>query len=320
MLISIIAPCYNEALNLVKFKEAVLEQFDKIKKYESSVLGGVDVEIEFVLVDDGSKDNTEEVLLELAEQDERVKPLFFSRNFGKEAAVLAGLTNAKGDAVILLDADLQHPVELIPKMWEKFKNGADVAFARRVNREGESKIRAFFSNMFYKFNKFISGVKLMSGTSDYRLMSREVINSILSINEYHRFSKNIFEWIGFKKEMVEYEYKAREAGASSWSFTSLFKYAVEGILSFSAAPLRLAFLLGFGAAFFGGFYGFYLMIKWIIFGNQVSGWTSLSCLMSFFGGLILIVQGIQGEYIARIYEQSKNRPHYIIKKQKKRKG
>ena len=238
-----------------------------------------------------------------------------SRNFGKEAAILAGLKSSVGEATVLIDADLQDPVELIYQMYEKFyKNEADVIFARRKDRAGEGKIRAFFSGMFYKISNFMSEVRIESGIRDFRLMSREVVDAILELGEYHRFSKAIFEWVGFRKICLEYNYVPRNLGTSGWSFWKLFKYAIEGLVSFSTAPLRIAFIVGFIFSFISAIYGFWIVFDTLVFGNDVKGYPSLICIIMFFGGVQLIILGILGEYIARIYEQVKNRPHFIVRK------
>lgn len=309
MTLSVVSPCYNEEGNVLAFYEAVLAEFSKIEQIEKNA------QIEFVLVDDGSRDATAQVLEGLSTKDSRVKPLYFSRNFGKEAAVFAGLSHASGDLVLLLDADLQHPVELILPMFNAVCQGADVAFARRKRRKGEGFFRTIFSNLFYKFNQFLSGVEVAQGTMDFRLMRREVVDAFLQVGEYHRFCKNIFEWLGFKKVAIEFEVAPqRHSGRSSWSFKKLFAYALNGIFSFSATPLRICFAFGLFFSFLGGSYGFYLVVKWLIMGNPIGGWTTLASLICFFSGLVLIGQGIKGEYIARIYEQSKFRPHYILRK------
>ncbi len=308
MLFSVVAPCYNEAGNVARFYALVLAALRPVLDAERA-------EVEFVLVDDGSRDETAARLAELAAADERVRALFFSRNFGKEAAVLAGLEHARGDYVFLLDADLQHPVELMPQMWERVKAGADVAFARRRRRVGEGRVRAALSRAFYRFNRALSGVDVAQGTTDYRLMTREVVRAFLRVGEYHRFCKNIFEWLGFTRVAVEFDYAPpREAGASSWSLARLVRYACDGVFSFSVAPLRVCLVAGAFFALLGGAYGAWLAVRWLAVGHAISGWTTLASLMCFFGGLILIGQGISGEYIARIYEQVKLRPHYVLRR------
>ncbi len=306
MKLSIVCPCYEEEANLPKFYDTVLE--------ETSKLGEGVSEVELLFVDDGSRDKTAEILRQMREKDARVKAIFFSRNFGKEAAMLAGLKAATGEAVVLIDADLQDPVELLCQMWQKFQNGAECVFARRVDRTGEGKIRAFLSEQFYKVNRTLCGVDVASGARDFRFMSRRYVDAVLSLSEYHRFSKNIFSWVGFRQECVEFHYQKREGGQSGWGLLKLFKYALDGIFSFSAAPLRFAFLVGFFSSLVGGVYGFYCLLNRVFnFDYPVSGWTSLVCLLMFFFGIVLLVLGVIGEYIARIYEQVKNRPMFITK-------
>lgn len=319
--LAIVVPCYNEEKNILKFYQEVLKEIEAIEENIGSKLI-----YSFVFVNDGSKDNTLDVMQKLKERDDNVIILDFSRNFGKEAAILAGLKETKklmdslgeGDGVvILIDADLQHPIFLISKMYQEFLNeDCDIVYAKRINRVGESRLRAFLSNCFYKINQFLSDVDVPCGASDYRLMSGEVVRAILQMNEYHRFSKAIFEWVGYRKKALEYEYIAREEGVSSWSFWKLFKYAIEGFISFSTAPLRLAFIFGFFASLISLGYGAYILIDTLIYGNSVKGYPSLVCIITFFGGIHLIVLGIIGEYIARIYEQVKNRPHYFLKRKK----
>lgn len=224
------------------------------------------------------------------------------------------MQNSKGDAIVLIDADLQDPIELIFEMVQIYcSNKTDIVCVKRTNRKGESQIRAAFSEVFYKIAQLISEVRIQSGIRDFRLMSKEVVEAILSLKEYHRFSKAIFEWVGFKKVCLEYEYIPREAGISGWSFWKLFKYGIEGLVSFSTLPLRLAFIFGFIFSMVSFAYGAWIIIDTLIFGSDVKGYPSLMCAIIFLGGIQLMGLGIIGEYIARIYEQTKNRPHFIIK-------
>ncbi len=273
------------------------------------------MQVEFIFINDGSTDNTWEILTQLDSQNNKIHCINFSRNFGKESAILAGLKEAKGDAIVLIDADLQDPVEMIFQMVKLYcTQSIDIIYAKRINRKGESRIRAAFSETFYKISQFISEVKIQSGVRDFRLMSKEVVQAILSLNEYHRFSKAIFEWVGFKKACLEYEYIPREAGASGWNFWRLFSYAIEGLISFSTLPLRLTFICGIFFSFISFMYGGWIIFDALIFGNDVKGYPSLMCIIIFLGGIQLIALGIIGQYIARIYEQVKNRPHFIIKR------
>lgn len=307
--LSFVVPCYNESMNLDSFYLEILNQINTINRQNSK-----QISCEFIFINDGSTDNTLEILDNLALKDNRVRILNFSRNFGKEAAILAGLRASNAKATILIDADLQDPVELIPIMYQKYiTQNIDMVCVRRIDRKGESKIRAFFSDMFYKISRLMSEISIQSGVRDFRLMSKEAVEAILSLGEYHRFSKAIFEWVGFSKIYLEYSYIPRNGGSSGWSFWRLFKYGIEGLISFSTMPLRLAFILGFIASFGAFIYMIVLVIDTLIYGNAVRGYPSLMCVIIFFSGVILIVLGIIGEYIARIYEQVKNRPNYILK-------
>lgn len=244
----------------------------------------------------------------------KIKIIDFSRNFGKESAIYAGLQASKGDCVALIDADLQDPPTMLLEMYKKWQdNEADIIYARRISRAGESFIRAKLSEGFYVLSNLISSVHLESGVRDFRLMDRQVVNALLGMSEYHRFSKAMFEWVGFKKIGLEYEYIPRTQGNSGWSFWKLFKYAIEGFISFSTMPLRVAFVLGFVMSALSLGYGCYAVISTLIFHNAVAGWTSLVAWIAFLGGVQLIILGVIGEYIARIYEQVKSRPHYIAR-------
>ncbi|TLD83889.1 glycosyltransferase [Helicobacter sp. MIT 11-5569] len=308
-LLSIVVPCYNESLNLSKFYTCIHHQIYTIQTQINPKIC-----YELIFINDGSTDDTLQILNHLQQQDESIKIINFSRNFGKESAILAGLQNSKGDAIVLIDADLQDPIELIFEMVQIYcSNKTDIVCVKRTNRKGESQIRAAFSEVFYKIAQLISEVRIQSGIRDFRLMSKEVVEAILSLKEYHRFSKAIFEWVGFKKVCLEYEYIPREAGISGWSFWKLFKYGIEGLVSFSTLPLRLAFIFGFIFSMVSFAYGAWIIIDTLIFGSDVKGYPSLMCAIIFLGGIQLMGLGIIGEYIARIYEQTKNRPHFIIK-------
>lgn len=309
--LSIIIPCFNEEQNVKKF-------YDKVK----TIMGGGSLKFQniyFIFIDDGSTDNTETEILNLKQSNSNIKYIKFSRNFGKESAMLAGLKASKTILTCIMDCDLQDPPELLLEMIDKYKrsNGdLKMITAKRKNRSGDSKIRAIFSEGFYKINNLISPIKLESGIRDFRLIHRDALDSILDINEYHRFSKAIFEFVGFKKEVIEYDYIDRESGSSKWNFLKLFIYAIEGIVSFSTVPLKIITLIGFTIFALSSLYGIYMIIDTILFGNDVKGYPSIVTLISFFGGLQIILLGIIGEYIARIYEQSKNRPHYFIEYEK----
>ena len=310
-LLSIIIPCFNEALNLELFYTQVIKQVEILisQSFISSY--------EFVFVNDGSQDDTLKTLKKLQSTYKGIRTLDFSRNFGKESALLAGLRECRGEYVVLMDADLQDPEWLLPKMFEVMdKKGVDIVCVRRKDRAGDSALRKVLSSLFYKIYGFVSEVKLQNGVRDFRLLKREVVDAILSLKEYHRFSKAIFEWVGFERAFLDYEYIPRAGGDSSFSLYKLFKYGLEGIISFSTMPLRLAFVIGFIVSLAAFIYGCVMIIQTLLYGNAVRGYPSLICVVMFLGGVQLIVLGIIGEYIARIYEQIKNRPHYILKKDK----
>lgn len=306
--LSLVVPAYNEEKSIPIFYDEVIKIINKIKENLD-----VNLTYEMIFVDDGSKDNTVEVVKELNKKDKNVKLVKFSRNFGKEAGILAGLKFSKGKAVVLMDADLQDPPYLIEKMYEIWsKNQAKIIYAKRKDRTGESFMKSKFSEAFYKIANFLSDVKIESGVRDFRLMDRCVIDEIIKMDEYHRFSKMIFAWVGFKHVCLEYDYKPRVAGESAWSFWGLFKYAIEGIISFSTTPLKLAFIVGLIISLFSGFYGLYIIFDTLINGNDVKGYPSLVSIILFLGGVQLMFLGIFGQYLARVYEEVKKRPHYIV--------
>lgn len=318
--ISIVVPCYNEEVSLPRFLEEITKTMSGVKHLFPQDNKPF---YELIFVNDGSKDETLEILHNMqknhTDSTYRINVYSFSRNFGKEAAILAGLQKARGEGVILLDADLQDPPSLIPQMiqiWLDSNREIKVVYARRTTRAGESKIRAALSEMFYKLSNLISEVKIESGVRDFRLMDREVIDALLEMKEYHRFSKAMFAWVGFKRQCLEYEYIPHFKESSSWSFWKLFKYAIEGIVSFSTAPLRIAFVLGSLISFFAFGYGIYRFVFTLLYGNLVPGYPSLIVLISFIGGIQLMLLGVIGEYIARIYEQVKMRPIYILEDSK----
>lgn len=307
--ISIVVPCYNEEISLPKFQSQITLTMQQVQKEFPQV------SYEIIFVNDGSKDKTLEILQDMRSNAKNITVLSFSRNFGKEAAILAGLREASGDGVILIDADLQDPPHLIIEMvriWLNSHRTTKVIYARRTTRAGESKIRATLSEIFYKVSNLLSEVKIESGVRDFRLMDREVIDALLDLKEYHRFSKAIFAWVGFKRECLEYEYIPHFKGSSSWSFWNLFKYAIEGIVSFSTAPLRIAFVVGGLISIVSVVYGIHRIIDTIVYGNPVAGYPSLMVVITFIGGIQLMLLGVIGEYIARIYEQVKMRPIYIL--------
>ncbi len=303
-LLSVIVPCYNEEQALPIFYEEVSKVLKEIKV----------LDYEIIFVDDGSKDNTLNIIKAYSKLDKKVKYLSFSRNFGKEAAMIAGLEYSKGDYVTLMDADMQDPPSLLPKMYEILtKENYDVVGTRRVTRKGEPKIRSFFARKFYRIINKMSRVEMVDGARDFRLMKRKVVDAIISMKEYNRYSKGIFSFVGFKTKWLEYENIKRVAGKTKWSFWKLFKYAIEGIVGYSTFPLVLSALIGLIFCLLSFIMIIVIIIKTLIFGDPVSGWPSLMCVIFFIGGIQLFVMGIIGEYLSKIYLETKNRPIYIIR-------
>lgn len=301
-MISLIVPCYNEQESLPIFYEEVTKVVEKI-----------DTEYELVLVNDGSRDKTLEVMRELAAKDSHVKYHSFSRNFGKEAAMYAGFCNAKGDYVAVMDADMQDPPALLPEMMKILESGEyDSVATRRADRKGEPKIRSWFARKFYKIINKISEADIVDGARDFRLMKREMVDAIVEMGEYNRFSKGIFGWIGFKTYWLPYENIERVAGETSWNFWKLFKYAIDGIINFSQAPLTISAWFGMIMTFVGFVSLLFIIIRKIAFGDPVAGWASLVCVIIFIGGIQLFCIGIMAQYISKMYLEVKKRPHYII--------
>lgn len=309
--ISVIVSCYNEEKALPLFYDEMVKVAKEMSK---------DLEFEFLFIDDGSKDKTLEILRNFSEKDKRVRYISFSRNFGKEAAMYAGLENAKGNYVTLMDADLQDPPALLPHMFSIIKNeGYDAVGTRRVTRKGEPLIRSFFARCFYKIINKMSKVEMVDGARDYRLMTRQVVDAIVSLKEYNRYSKGLFSFVGFKTKWIEYENVKRVAGETKWSFWKLFKYAVEGIVAFTTAPLTLAALLGLVMCFVSFIAMVFVFVRALIFSDPVSGWPSTICIILFVGGVQLLCMGIMGEYLAKNYLETKKRPIYIVKETEKQK-
>ena len=306
-LLSVIVPCYNEEENVPYFYEEFLKNKDFFDKE------GIDFEI--IYVDDGSKDNTASKVKELRGKDERVRLLSFSRNFGKEAAMYAGLRKSKGDYVAIMDADLQDPPSLIPEMFEYIKEGYDSVATRRVSRKGEPLIRSFFARRFYKFMKKVSKTEIVDGARDFRLMSRVMVDAVLELTEYNRFTKGIFGWVGFETKWVEFENVERVKGETKWSFWGLCKYSIEGITAFSTAPLNFASIMGVIFCILAFLLIIFTIIRKVIFGDPTSGWPSLVCIISLISGVQLLCLGIMGQYLSRTYLEVKNRPIYIIKEE-----
>lgn len=303
-LLTVIVPCYNEEASLKLFYKELLNVINEMKK----------VDFEILFVNDGSTDKTLDILKDFAKNDDRVRYISFSRNFGKEAAIMAGLENSKGDYVTLMDADLQDPPPLLKEMYEIIKNGNyDSVGTRRVNRIGEPPIRSFFARMFYKIINKMSKVEMVDGARDYRLMTRQMVDSIISLKEYNRYSKGLFSFVGFNTKWIEYKNVERVAGESKWSFFKLFKYALEGIIAFSTAPLSIAVFLGIIICLISFIAIVVIITKTLLFGDPVTGWPSMTCIILFVSGIQLFCMGIIGQYLAKTYLETKKRPIYIIK-------
>ena len=302
--ITVIVPCYNEEAALHYYYKEMSRVMDEMN----------DVDFELLFVNDGSKDKTLEIMMELANKDSRVKYISFSRNFGKEAAMYAGFENSTGDYVCLMDADLQDPPRLLPEMLKAIREeGYDSAATRRVTRKGEPPIRSFFARMFYKIMNKISDTELMDGARDYRLMTRQFVNALLELKEYNRFSKGLFGWVGFKTNWIEFENVERVAGETKWSFWKLLLYSIEGIVAFSTAPLAIASLIGMLMLFIAVIFIIFIIIKTLIFNDPTSGWPSLVCIITLIGGIQIFCTGILGQYLSKTYLETKKRPVYIVK-------
>ena len=302
MKLSLIIPCYNEEAAAPIFHREATE-----------VLRGMDAEYEMLFINDGSQDQTLAVLRSLAAQDPHVTYLSFSRNFGKEAAMYAGFCNAKGDYVAVMDADMQDPPSLLPQMMELLASGEyDSVATRRTTRKGEPVIRSWFAGKFYQLINKISNADIVDGSRDFRLMRREMVDAIVEMGEYNRFSKGIFGWIGFRTYWLSYENVERVAGETKWNFWKLFKYAVDGIINFSQASLSIASWFGIFMTFISFLMLIFIVVRKVAFGDPVDGWASTICVMIFIGGVQLFCLGIMGQYIAKTYMESKHRPHYII--------
>lgn len=304
-LISVVVPCYNEQDVLPMFYEEITKVAEGMKKEHQ------ELEFEFLFVNDGSKDKTLEIFRELAGKDKRVRYISFSRNFGKEAGMYAGLKNSKGDYVVVMDADLQHPPAFLPQMYNYVKDGEfDCATTRRTSRTGESKVRSFFARMFYKIMNKISDTEIVDGAQDFRFMTRQMVDSILQMSEYNRFSKGIFSWVGFRVKYMPYENVERQAGTTSWSFWGLFKYSLEGIIAFSTAPLAVSIVLAV-LSFAGAAVLLLAALIFAIFTDGIAGWIFLTSMLMIGGGFQLGCIGILGEYLAKTYLEVKNRPIYL---------
>ena len=300
MLLSIIVPCYNEG-------ESIKYTYQEIKK----VLNNINIQHEIVFLNDGSKDNTLQILKNIGQNDKSVKYISFSRNFGKEAGMLAGLEYITGDCVVIMDADLQHPPELIPEMIKYYKEGYDQVIAKR-NRKGDNKYRTWATKLYYKLVNKLIDVELVDGVGDFRLLSRKAVDSILAMKEYNRFSKGIFSWIGFKQKTIQYENQSRVAGETKWSFKSLLSYGIDGIISFNDKPLRLWFVIGCSLIMMSLIYIVFLLVQILVSGIDVPGYFTTIASIMIIGGVQLVFIGVLGEYIGKIYYEVKKRPHFIV--------
>ena len=301
--VTLIVPCYNEEESLPIFYRAVCEVMESLPDYSFTLL----------LVNDGSRDGTLALMRELSAADARVQYLSFSRNFGKEAAMYAGFCNAKTDYVAVMDADMQDPPSLLPQMLAILEEGEyDSVATRRVTREGEPPIRSLFARAFYRLINRISDADVVDGARDFRLMKREMVQAIVSMCEYNRFSKGIFGWIGFKTKWLPYKNVERAAGEPKWSFWGLFKYSIDGIVNFSQAPLSIASMAGLAFTIISFLMILFIVVRKLIFGDPVAGWASTICIILFIGGVQLLCMGIIGQYLAKTYMEVKRRPHYII--------
>lgn len=307
--ISIVVPCYNEEESLPYFYKEINIVTKKMKE----------VDFEFLFVNDGSKDNTLKVIKEMSEKDKRVRFISFSRNFGKEAGLYAGLENSTGDYVAVMDADLQDPPKLLVEMYDTLKKSDyDCVGTRRVNRKGEPIIRSWFAKKFYKLINKMSSANIVDGARDFRLMSRQMVDSILEMKEYNRFSKGIFGWVGFNTKWIEYENIERVAGQTTWNFWKLFIYALEGIIAFSTTPLVIATIIGIALSGVSFIAIIAIIIKTLVFGDPVGGWPSMITIILFLSGMQMFFLGIIGQYLAKTYLEVKKRPIYIIKETEKK--
>lgn len=301
--ISLIVPCYNEEESLVLFDEEITKIMNQMNQYE----------FEMIYIDDGSTDQTLLYLRKFAAERKNVRYLSFSRNFGKEAAMYAGFSHAKGDYVAVMDADLQDPPALLPEMVDILESGGfDSVATRRADREGEPLIRSFFARVFYRFVNRISDIEIVDGARDYRLMKKEMVDVIVQMSERNRFSKGIFGWIGFRTYWLSFQNIQRRAGETKWSFWKLLKYSMEGIVSFSQVPLNIASWMGMGCTAISVMAIVFIMVRKLLWGDPVQGWASNMCVMLFLGGMQLFALGIIGQYLGKTYTETKRRPHYVV--------
>ena len=304
-LLSVIVPCYNEEENIKDFYDELFRNTPFFQEKE--------IEVELLYIDDGSKDRTVEEVRKLREQDGRVHLLSFSRNFGKEAAIYAGLQKSKGDLVVLMDADLQDPPSLLPEMYGYIEQGYDSVATRRVTRKGEPPIRSFFARLFYRLMNKISKTEIVDGARDYRLMTKQIVDAILAMTEYNRFTKGIFGWVGYETKWLEYENIERKKGETKWSFWKLFLYSLEGITAFSTVPLTVASVMGALFCMLAFILIIVTIVRTLIFGDPTSGWPSLVCIILLVSGVQLFCLGIVGQYLSKTYMEVKRRPIYLVK-------
>ena len=304
--LSVVVPCFNE-------QEAVTIFYNEVKK----ILVTLKAEYEIIFIDDGSSDKTLEEVKELSEKDKCVHYVSFSRNFGKEAAMYAGLKKAAGDYVVIMDVDLQDPPSLIPEMLSAVCSGEfDSAATRRTNRKGEPPVRSMFARLFYKLMRYFSDIDIVDGARDFRMMSRTMVDAVLSVSERGRFSKGIFAWVGFRTKYFEYKNVERSAGKTKWNFRKLFLYSLDGIVAFSTKPLVLASITGILFLFLSFLFIIFIIVRKVLFGDPTAGWPSLVCIILFVSGIQLFCTGILGQYLAKVYLETKQRPLYIAKDEK----
>lgn len=307
MLLSVVVPCFNEEENVPYFYEELMKNEEFFKSRQ--------MDVEVIYVDDGSKDGTVSEVKKLNQKDSRVKLVSFSRNFGKESAIFAGFQKSKGDYVVMMDADLQDPPSLLPELFSYIDEGYDSVATRRVSRKGEPPIRSFFARQFYKIMNKISKTDIVDGARDYRLMTRQVVDAILSMGEYNRFSKGIFGWVGFNTKWVEFENVERLKGETKWNFWGLFLYSLEGIVAFSTAPLAIASYLGVLFCFLAFVLIIFIIVRSFFWTDPTSGWQSMVCIISLVSGVQLLCMGIMGQYLSKTYLEVKNRPKYLVKEE-----
>ena len=306
-LLSVIVPCYNEEENVRDFYDELCKNTDFFHEKQ--------IEFEILYVDDGSKDQTVSEVKKLHKEDGRVRLISFSRNFGKEAAIYAGLQKCRGDLAVLMDADLQDPPSLLPEMYSYIEQGYDSVATRRVTRKGEPVIRSFFARMFYRLMNRISRTEIVDGARDYRLMTRPVVDAILSMSEYNRFTKGIFGWVGYDTKWLEYENVERKKGETKWSFWKLFLYSLEGIMAFSTVPLTIASVAGVLFCLLAFIMIIVTIVRKLLFGDPTYGWPSLVCIIMMVSGVQLFCMGIVGQYLSKTYMEVKRRPIYLVREE-----